>query len=155
MSTLDTVMEAWGNLMVVLFSVWVALSVVAELVHAWKSKTVSSLVNIYTVGLGLSIVGLFCVSVVYPETSASSLSWILVNRAIYFMALCLIGTHTCTRSVFLVLDLFAVGSEHPLRIRCARRAGTPLRYFLSFLCLMGILYFLTVAPYFVLWIWGG
>ncbi len=59
------------------------------------------------------------------------------------MAFCLIGTHNCVRGLSLVLDLFAVDSQHPYRIVCVKRARKPLRYFLFFLCLCAVGYVVT------------
>lgn len=152
MTTLDAIMNALGDLQTGLFFAWVALNTVAELAHAWKSRTVGSLANKYTISFGLSIVGLFYVFVICAEPPETSLSWILINRAIMYMALCLIFTHSCVRGMSLVLDLFALDSQHYLRVGCAKCAKTPLRQFLTFFCVMGVIFVWTIVPYVVLWI---
>ncbi len=59
MTMFDVIMEAWGALMVMLVLLWLAPNVAAEFVHAWKAKTARSLMNVYTLSFGLSLVGLF------------------------------------------------------------------------------------------------
>jgi hypothetical protein len=152
---LDAVMSALGHLQTALLLAWVTLNAAAEFAHAWRSKTARSLANVYAVSFGLSIVGLFYVFVVCAETPETSLFWILINRAILYMAICLIGTHACVRGMSLVLDLFGVDSQHYLRIGCAKCAKTPLRQFLVFFCIMGVIYVWTIVPYVLLWVLGG
>ena len=155
MTALDAVMNALGHLQTVLLLLWVGLNAVAEFAHAWRLKTPGSLVNVYAISFGLSIVGLFYVFFVCAETPDTSLSWILINRAILYMTMCLIGTHACVRGISLVLDLFGVDSQHYLRIGCAKCAKTPLRQFLVFFCIAGVFYILTIVPYVLLWVLGG
>jgi hypothetical protein len=152
MSMLDAVMDASGYLNVVLLVAWVALNTTAELVHAWRSKTARSLMNLYTVSLGVSIVGLYFTFVVYPMRSNDPISWMLIKPGVGFMALCLIFTHGCVRGASLVLDLFGVKSQNWLRIGCAKCAKAPLRVFLWFFSGMAVIYVLTIAPVLLVWI---
>jgi|GEM_PF-2147553 hypothetical protein len=155
MTVLDAMMGALLRLLIALLLAWVGLNLVAELAHAWKSRTARSLVNIYSISFGLSIGGLIYVFAICTECAESAdtpLFQALIDWAVLYMALCVVSTHTCVRGMSLVLDLFAVSSQHPFRAKCARAS---LRQFLTYYCIMGGLYVLTIAPYLLLWILGG
>jgi len=135
---------SWGG-------VWVILSIVAEIAHAWNARILRTLMNPYVLGLVLSVVTVLVEFIVYPEGEQASLFHILVGRAAICLSGYVITVHALVRGNLLVLDLVGVDRQHKSRIAAEKAAQKPLRTCLLMACLMVMCYVLSTGAYVVVW----
>ena len=132
-----------------LFVVIVILTTLAEIVHAFRLRSVKTLMNIYTFGYILAIV------IGYLRATGNLLgfnpSFFIVGFYLSLVdcaAMYLLGAYAFIRGGHLVFDLFGKGQSY--EIRCPMQGRLDMCRYIAWT--LGLLVIIRIGPFVVIWL---